>query len=183
MRNFGIMRVVLIILLFLSTSSCVEIANNEILEKVDSLISELDSLESQHRNSNIENLAAIEQWSDTLDLKIRKLFKPVPYEVGKKITSFAQLKADLIPFKGSDSLISDRLIHQKTQLIHLRTDIENGSGRRGQYNLYVSQESAEMDTLRQLITARDSVRTRIIRTFNELETSLDSNLNEIFSKE
>lgn len=183
MRNFEVMRATLIILLIITLVSCVEISNNEYLADIEELITEVDSLEVKHKSIQIRELRDIQKWSDSVDLKIRKLFKPVSFEVGKQIVAFAQLRGDLEPFMGADTLINNRLIDQKTQLIHLRSDIENGSGKRSQYKTFVSTEKSKVDSLSQVIFKRDSVRIMIIRTFKELEFSLDSNLNEIFLKE
>lgn len=177
------MRLVIIILSLLLFTSCVEVSNNEFLVETESMITEVDSLETLNRSIHVQNLHSIVKWSDSIDLKVRKLFKPVPYEIGKQITAFSQLKSDLSPFESSDTIISKRLISQKTRLIHLKTDIENGSGRRSHYNKYINSEKSNIDSLRLLIFQRDSAKTRIIRTFNELETILDSNLNVILSKE
>lgn len=171
------------ILFSILLTSCVEISNHEFLSEVETLISEVDSLESKYRTTHIDNIKSIKLWSDSMDLKIRRLFKPVPFEVGKKITAFAEVKNDLEPFETSDSIIKNTLIHRKTQLIHLKSDIENGSGKRGHYQDYIGAEKLKVDSLKFLVYQRDSVRIRIISTFNELEYSLDSNLNEIFLRE
>lgn len=173
----------ILILVTVLLTSCVEISNNEFLTEVDEMISKVDSLETKHRSAQISNLQAINNWSDSVDLKIRKLFKPVPYDIGKKITAFAELRNNLEPFISSDSLIHNRLIRQKTQLVHLKSDIENGSGKRSLYNDYIAVEKSNLDTLSYLIHQRDSIGKRIILTFKELEDNLDSNLNEIFLRE
>lgn len=183
MRNFEEMRKILFILALLSFTSCVEVSGKEKVMEVESMIVQLDSLETRSRELSIENLSEITKWSDTLDAKIRKLFKPVPFNIGKQIVTFTELKGELSIFNATDTLIEKRLIIQKSQLVNLKTDIENGSGSRGQYDQYISKEQANIKQIEGLINKRDSARIRIISNFNELKSNLDSNLNVILSNE
>ena len=183
MLNFDEMRKLLFILTLLSFTSCVEVSGEEKILEVESMIVQLDSLETKSRELSIENLSEITEWSDTLDVKIRKLFKPVPFNIGKQIVSFTELKGDLSVFNTTDTLISKRLIIQKSQLVNLKTDIENGSGSRGKYDQYISKENESIEQIEALINKRDSARIRIISNFNELKSNLDSNLNVILSNE
>ncbi|MFZ9028142.1 MAG: hypothetical protein ACO2Z9_03960 [Crocinitomicaceae bacterium] len=177
------MRKILFILTLLSFASCVEVSGEEKVMEVESMIIQLDSLETKSRELSIENLSEITKWSDTLDTKIRKLFKPVPFNIGKQIVAFTTLKGELSLFNTTDTLISKQLIIQKTQLLNLKTDIENGSGSRGRYDHYISLENTNMKQIEDLINKRDSARIRIISNFNELKSNLDSNLNVILSNE
>lgn len=177
------MRITLLILTLLSISSCIEVSGEEQVLEVDAMIVKLDSLESKSRELTIENLSEINTWSDTLDKKIRKLFKPVPLEVGKQIVTFSELIGSLSIFNMTDTVISKQLIVQKSQLIKLQTDISNGSGSRGHYDTYISKERSNISQIEDLINTRDSARIRIISNFNELKSNLDSNLNVILSNE
>ena len=164
-------------------TSCVEVSGEQKVQEVESMIIQLDSLETRSRELSIENLSEITEWGDTLDARIRKLFKPVPFNIGKQIVTFTELKGELSVFNTTDTLITKQLIIQKSQLVNLKTDIENGSGSRGQYDQYISKEQANIKQIEGLINKRDSARIRIISNFNELKSNLDSNLNVILSNE
>ena len=177
------MRFGISILLVFVLVSCSDLTTSDFESKVEALITKTDSLEEQNRNIKIENLTSIQIWSDSLDKKIRQLFKPVPYEVGKQIVAFTELRQNLAPFKTSDSLITSYLTSSKTQLIHLKSDIANGSGKRTMYEKHIIEETAKLDSLSFEVIKRDSVGKSIIATFNELQSSLESNLNDILLKE
>ncbi len=177
------MRKYLFILSLISITSCVEVSGEEQVTEVETMINRLDSLESKSRRLTIDNLSEIIEWRDSLDIKIRKLFNPVPINVGKQIITFSELNSDLSIFKITDTIISKRLIRQKSRLIHLKADIENGSGSRGNYDSYISAERSNISQINDLVNTRDSARIRIISNFNELKPNLDSNLNVILSNE
>lgn len=177
------MRWIPLLSLFILFTACIEISGSEQLEQVSHLIEKTDSLEIHHRSVTIDNLDEIKSWSDTVDIEVRKLFKPVPYVLGKQIASFSQLRADLGPFETSDTIISNGLISIKTRLIHLKNDIENGSGKRAHYNDFILSETTQLDSITILVLKRDSVRNRILTNFNELEPRLESNLNQILHQE
>lgn len=177
------MRLLLFLLPILSLGSCVEVSGHEQVLEVDTLIIRLDSLETNSRELKLENLSEIKTWSDTLDLRIRKLFRPVPFIVGKQIVEFSELTDALTIFSSADTLISNRLIIQKSQLVNLKTDISNGSGKRALYDANIEAEQMNVSQIEELINIRDSARTRIITNFNALRSNLDSNLNVILLNE
>ena len=152
-------------------------------EKINGLIVKLDSLEIRSRKSQLENLSLIINWSDSTDKRIRNIFKSISFNSGKQIVQFKELRNDLTAINSLDSMIPNRLIILKSQLIDLRTDINNDIGSTSQNDTNILVESLNISQIEGLINLRDSGYRRIMTNFNELQSNLDSSLNVILINE
>lgn len=152
-------------------------------QKINGLIVKLDSLEIRSRKSQLENLSLIINWSDSTDKRIRNIFKSISFNSGKQIVQFKELRNDLTAINSLDSMIPNRLIILKSQLIDLRTDINNDIGSNSQNDTNILVESLNISQIEGLINLRDSGYRRIMTNFNELQSNLDSSLNVILINE
>lgn len=152
-------------------------------QKINGLIVKLDSLELRSRKSQLENLSLIINWSDSTDKRIRNIFKSISFNSGKQIVQFKELRNDLTAINSLDSMIPNRLIILKSQLINLRTDINNDIGSTSQNDTNILVESLNISQIEGLINLRDSGYRRIMTNFNELQSNLDSSLNVILINE
>ena len=152
-------------------------------QKINGLIVKLDSLEIRSRKSQLENLSLIINWSDSTDKRIRNIFKSISFNSGKQIVQFKELRNDLTAINSLDSMIPNRLIILKSQLINLRTDINNDIGSTSQNDANILVESLNISQIEGLINLRDSGYRRIMTNFNELQSNLDSSLNVILINE
>lgn len=152
-------------------------------QKINGLIVKLDSLELRSRKSQLENLSLIINWSDSTDKRIRNIFKSISFNSGKQIVQFKELRNDLTAINSLDSMIPNRLIILKSQLINLRTDINNDIGSNSQNDSNILVESLNISQIEGLINLRDSRYRRIMTNFNELQSNLDSSLNVILINE
>ena len=152
-------------------------------QKINGLIVKLDSLELRSRKSQLENLSLIINWSDSTDKRIRNIFKSISFNSGKQIVQFKELRNDLKAISSLDSMIPNRLIILKSQLINLRTDINNDIGSTSQNDTNILVESLNITQIEGLINLRDSGYRRIMTNFNELQSNLDSSLNVILINE
>lgn len=152
-------------------------------QKINGLIVKLDSLELRSRKSQLENLSLIINWSDSTDKRIRNIFKSISFNSGKQIVQFKELRNDLTAINSLDSMIPNRLIILKSQLINLRTDINNDIGSTSQNDTNILIESLNISQIEGLINLRDSGYRRIMTNFNELQSNLDSSLNVILINE
>ena len=80
-------------------------------------------------------------------------------------------------------MIPNRLIILKSQLIDLRTDINNDVGSNSENDTNILVESLNISQIEGLINLRDSGYRRIMTNFNELQSNLDSSLNVILINE
>lgn len=152
-------------------------------QKINGLIVKLDSLELRSRKSQLENLSLIINWSDSTDKRIRNIFKSISFNSGKQIVQFKELRNDLTAINSLDSMIPNRLIILKSQLINLRTDINNDIGSTSRNDTNILVESLNISQIEGLINLRDSGYRRIMTNFNELQSNLDSSLNVILINE
>ena len=152
-------------------------------DKINGLIVKLDSLELRSRKSQLENLSLIINWSDSTDKRIRNIFKSISFNSGKQIVQFKELRNDLTAINSLDSMIPNRLIILKSQLINLRTDINNDIGSTSRNDTNILVESLNISQIEGLINLRDSGYRRIMTNFNELQSNLDSSLNVILINE
>jgi len=152
-------------------------------QKINGLIVKLDSLELRSRKSQLENLSLIINWSDSTDKRIRNIFKSISFNSGKQIVQFKELRNDLTAINSLDSMIPNRLIILKSQLINLRTDINNDIGSTSQNDTNILVESLNISQIEGLLNLRDSGYRRIMTNFNELQSNLDSSLNVILINE
>ena len=152
-------------------------------EKINGLIVKLDSLELRSRKSQLENLSLVINWSDSTDKRIRNIFKSISFNSGKQIVQFKELRNDLTAINSLDSIIPNRLIILKSQLINLRTDINNDIGSNSQNDTNILVESLNISQIEGLLNLRDSGYRRIMTNFIELQSNLDSSLNVILINE
>ncbi len=152
-------------------------------QKINGLIVKLDSLEIRSRKSQLENLSLIINWSDSTDKRIRNIFKSISFNSGKQIVQFKELRNNLTAINSLDSMIPNRLIILKSQLIDLRTDINNDIGSNSQNDTNILVESLNISQIEGLINLRDSGYRRIMTNFIELQSNLDSSLNVILINE
>ena len=116
-------------------------------QKINGLIVKLDSLEIRSRKSQLENLSLIINWSDSTDKRIRNIFKSISFNSGKQIVQFKELRNDLTAINSLDSMIPNRLIILKSQLIDLRTDINNDIGSNSQNDTNILVESLNISQI------------------------------------
>ena len=152
-------------------------------DKINGLIVKLDSLELRSRKSQLENLSLVINWSDSTDKRIRNIFKSISFNSGKQIIQFKELRNDLTAINSLDSIIPNRLIILESQLINLRTDINNDIGSNSQNDTNILVESLNISQIEGLINLRDSGYRRIMTNFIELQSNLDSSLNVILINE
>ena len=152
-------------------------------QKINGLILKLDSLELRSRKSQLEYLSLIINWSDSTDKRIRNIFKSISFNSGKQIVQFKELRNDLTAINSLDSMIPNRLTILKSQLIDLRTDINNDVGSNSENDTNILVESLNISQIEGLINLRDSGYRRIMTNFNELQSNLDSSLNVILINE
>ena len=155
---------------------CSDLKKTEQLKSISLMKSSLDSLEKVVRANEIDTIAALMVATNSVELRIKNYYDSdtINIELGKKMNAYKVMRRSLNPLGRSYSTLNKGIKDQQEQLNNLRLDIENGNGKRNEYDSYISHEQSKLNQLKSVLDAYIVEKNKTMRTFHELHPYLDS---------
>ena len=156
-----------LIVIFLATS-CLDSEKKIHIQRIDELTSQLDSLEQSYKAMPLDSFSYIRETALNNENKIKLYFSEdtIDVEFARAMNRYKAIR------KGSKFIMQKRnfldtvFTFQHSQLEKLKTDIQNGVGKRDKYATYVD---AELDN-----------QSMIIQSFNDFEKRYAFMRNEFY---
>jgi uncharacterized coiled-coil DUF342 family protein len=171
MRVFGVF-VCSIVLLF----GCSDLEKSDQLKSIATMRGSLDSLETEVKRNEIDTIAALTVATNSVELRIKNYYDSdtINLELGKKMNAYKLMRRSLSPLGRSYSTLTQGIKDQREQLTNLTSDIENGNGKRNEYNAYLLHEQTKLDQLKTVFDSYKKEKNKTMKTFHELHPYLDS---------
>ena len=171
MKVFGIFLCVTLLLF-----SCSDLKKSDQLNAIGQLQTELDSLEIVVKSHEIDTISALMVATNTVELRIKNYYDSdtINIELGKKMNAYKLMRRSLSPLGRSYSTLKNGIKEQREQLSNLKSDIENGNGKRNEYDSYVKHEQSKTMQLKSVLNEYIKEKNKTMKTFHELHPYLDS---------
>lgn len=157
-------------------TGCADLNKQSQLTAIDQMQTTLDSLEKVVKANEIDTIAALRVATNTLELRIKNYYDSdtINIELGKKMNAFKSMRRRLNPLGRSYSTLNRGIIEQRKQLKNLKTDIEQGNGKRNEYNTYIAHEKGKIIQLKSILTAYIKEKDSTMSTFHKLYPELNA---------
>lgn len=171
MKVFGVF-VCSVVLLF----GCSDLKKSDQLKSIATMQGTLDSLETEVKRNEIDTIAALMVATNSVELRIKNYYDSdtINLELGKKMNAYKVMRRSLGPLGRSYSTLIRGIKEQREQLTNLTSDIENGNGKRNEYDTYLLHELNKLDQLKAVFDSYKKEKNKTMKTFNELHPYLDS---------
>ena len=131
------------------TVSCLDAERRSYSSEIDKMIAVLDSLEELHQSLPNDSFSIIKQEASNIEKDVKSYFMEdtVDFEFARKMNRLRGIR------KGTDFIAMRRSFldtvfqFQRSQLLTLKQDIDNGSGQRDQYRVYVDAEKENVSMI------------------------------------
>ena len=165
-----------LLIAFALTSGCADLDKQSQIASIDQMQTTLDSLEKVVKANEIDTIAALRVATNTLELRIKNYYDSdtINLELGKKMNAFKLMRRKLNPLGRSYSTLNRGIIDQKMQLKNLKSDIEQGNGKRNEYDAYIAHEKGKIIQLKSILMAYIKEKNTTMSTFHELYPSLNA---------
>ena len=172
------MKAFIFLVLIVGIVSCSSQSTDDILAQLEQLETELDSMSTNNENAEIKDFAAIRLWSTDINGQIRRISKPVSFEIGNAISRFNLLRKSLMPYDSLNVRLTNEIDSAKVNIQLLKDDINNSAGTEYLYEDYVTHERNNVKQISVLVERRDSMAVIIKDVHQELFPTLELNLSE-----
>ena len=155
-------------------TSCMDVETSEQLERIASMNQTLDSVETVFNEHPIDSISKISLSSYSIENRIKNNYRSdtINMELGRKMDAFKVMRRSLGPLRKSMSLIPTSISEERKKLKELKSDIENGDGKREKYAEFVSFEEEKVSQLRILLDQYVRKQEVSLKTYNDLYDEL-----------
>lgn len=150
--------------------SCSDIKKGEQLETIEILQKSLDSINTVLIENKFLELEKIGIESKAIETKIKENYSSdtIDVEFAEKLSTFKEMINSIEPLKNAYSKLLKNTKEEKSDLLKLKNDIENGNGERSKYQEYVNFESNKTQQLRTLLIQYVNQRKIRLETYQSL---------------
>lgn len=155
-------------------SSCTDLDKGKQLDSISKMEKTLDSIQTVLNENKIDTLVGLKTAAGSVEIRIKNYYysDTINLEFGKKMDSYKLMRRSLGPLGKSFSVIKNGVIAERTSLLNLKKDIENGDGLRKKYDEYILFEQGKVDQLKLLLSEYIKEKNKTMKTFNELHQEL-----------
>ena len=134
---------------------CSDLKKTDQLKSIATMQEGLDSLETEVKQHEIDTIAALMVATNTVELRIKNYYDAdtINLELGKKMNAYKVMRRSLGPLGRSYATVTRGIKDQREQLTNLAFDIENGNGKRNEYDNYLLHEQNKLDQLNAVFDA------------------------------
>lgn len=171
------MRFLLILILIVPLSSCVDVVGKIESEKTDVMLKQCDSLQSVYDSLTSIDITHIDNWIAQQDHKIKDIDFNLSFKLGEMVFQFRDLKRYKKNYKPALLRVGKELEVLRSQLQVLKTDISGGNGKRSRYKSQIQIEQKRAVVVSKNLAMLRNTNLEILRIFKLLEESLPAQLH------
>ncbi len=155
-------------------ASCADINRNGQQEKIKVMTIYLDSINKIVNHQKNDSLSLMNQKSTDVELRIKNnlISDTINLTLGKKMDDYKIMRKKIGRLKKNHSILKKAIIEEKSALNKLKTDINNGSGRKDKYNEYIKFEQNKLKKIKLLFKQYINNRNLIYSTYKRLHEEL-----------
>ena len=172
------------ILIIFATFSCADINRSNQIKNVDTMIKYLDSVSYIINLFKPDSLSRMANNSTNVELRIKNYLinDTIDLELGKKMDAYKIMRRSIGVLRKNNSKIKALVKEEIISLNQLKSDINNGSGRRDKYDEYIAHEKNKCKQIKivfnDFIETKDAVYTTYRLYHDELNEFSLSLLNK-----
>lgn len=157
-------------------TSCMDLETSEQLERIALMNQTIDSVETVFKEHQIDSLSKISLSAYGVENRIKNNYRAdtVNIELGRKMDAFKVMRRSLTPLGKARTIIPQSIKEEREKLKELKSDIENGNGKREKYGEFVSFEEEKVSQLRVLLTEYVDKKEASLKTYDELYDELNA---------
>lgn len=152
-----------------------DLKTSQQLETIEAMNQTIDSLETVFNENKLDSVAKISLNAYGVENRIKKNYvsDTINLELGRKMDAFKVMRRNLKPLGKSLTIVPTSIEEERQKLKELKTDIENGDGKREKYAEYISFEQDKVNQLKTLVTEYIEIKNSSLTTYNELYKELN----------
>ena len=162
------------LLIIFTTYSCADINRSNQIKKVDTMIKYLDSVSTIINSFKPDSLSRMANNSTNVELRIKNYLinDTIDLELGKKMDAYKIMRKSIGVLRKNNSKIKALVKEETSTLNKLKSDVNNGSGRREKYDEYIAHEQNKCKQIKivfnEFIETKEAVYTTYKLYHNEL---------------
>lgn len=176
------LRKILIIslLVLFSITSCSDLHKNDQLQKIQALEKTIDSLEVVLIENHLSDALKLSNKFKNLSLSIKDYIvdDTLNIEFAEKIDLVQKANLSILPLDSLQNSLNIALKAEKSQLMKLEKDIENGYGERQHYHIYLQKEQSNVQLLRSQVIKWIDRKNEVLESYQRYFFELDTLLNK-----
>jgi len=156
--------------------SCSDFKKKEQLAQLTRFQKEVEQLNLDLKKNKIDTIARIGLATSEVELRIKNNLKSNTIDMvfGKKMDDYKRMRRSFAPLGGMYQKLKKEIEEERTALMNLKTDIQNGEGERKKYPDFISFESNKIMQLKELLKDYTLSKNNTMQTFFRLHPGLDS---------
>lgn len=167
-----------LILIVLSLSACHDVNKQKQLEKIDSMLAKVDSIEQVYNKQQADTISVARIIFDitTTELRIKNNYEAdtINKDLGHKMDQYKLARKRLKPMGKVASQIMLGTKEEREALKNLRKDVSEGAGDRSKYDKYINFEHNKVKQLSVLLKDFVETKEKCIQTYEELHPELEA---------
>jgi small-conductance mechanosensitive channel len=156
-------------------TSCMDLETSKQLEQISAMNQTLDSIETVFQEHKIDTIAKLSLNAYNIENRIKKNYvsDTVNMEFARKMDAFKVMRNNFAPIGKSQTIIPSSIKEEREKLVALKTDIENGNGKREAYAEHVAFEQNKVSQLRSLLNEYVEKKEKSLQTYINLSDELN----------
>lgn len=144
------------------------------MEEVQKLTDRVGQIESEFRTEEIDTIVSLKSSTYQVERRIKVGLESdqVDMELGKKMDDYKLMRKQLGQLSKQGSQLRRSIKEEKEQLEKLRSDIEQGFGKRESYKNYINFEKKKVDQIGTLLDDYKRLKQGFLKTYNTLHKEL-----------
>ena len=174
------MRYLFSLLIIVSIVSCSDMDRGKQLRKIQTIDNTLDSIQTVLiDNSDLEEIQFIQGCKKDLSSRILSSQDTISFELAIMLDVYNNAMNNINPLIIQRSVLDSNIIKQKEDLLSLKLDIENGSGKRNEYDEYINFESNKTEQLRNELITFIEMRNTLFEVQAEFYQKIENQFNKV----
>jgi len=174
------MRYLFSLLIIVSIVSCSDMDRGKQLRKIQTIDNTLDSIQTVLiDNSDLEEIQFIQGCKKDLSSRILSSQDTISFELAIMLDVYNNAMNNINPLIIQRSVLDSNIIKQKEDLLSLKLDIENGSGKRNEYDEYINFESNKTEQLRNELITFIEMRNTLFEVQAEYYQKIENQFNKV----
>lgn len=165
-------------------TSCMDLETSTRLERIEAMERTIDSVEVVFKEHKLDSMSVLSIRAYDVENRIKKNYiaDTIDMELARKMDAFKVMRRSFNPMGKAMSSIPTSIIEEREKLAQLKTDIENGDGKREKYDEYLIYEESKVGQLRTLLKDYVDTKTTALKTYDELYVELNDFSKSLLKK-
>ncbi|MAO32219.1 MAG: hypothetical protein CL824_01820 [Crocinitomicaceae bacterium] len=164
---------------------CADINRSKQIKNIDTMIEYLDSTSTIIHSFKPDSLSRMANNSTNVEIRIKNYLinDTIDLELGKKMDAYKIMRRSIGVLRKNHSKIKALVKEESITLNQLKTDINNGSGRREKYDEYIAYEQNKCKQIKIVFDEFIKTKKAVYTTYNRYHKELNEFSLSLIKKE